>query len=38
MMAKSPADRFDRPDELRDELSRVLTEHGTGQSRFVRAP
>lgn len=37
MMAKSPADRFDRPDELRDELSRVLTEHGTGQSRFVRA-
>ena len=28
MMAKDPADRFDRPDELREELTRVLTETG----------
>jgi eukaryotic-like serine/threonine-protein kinase len=28
MMAKDPADRFDRPDELREELTRVLSESG----------
>jgi serine/threonine protein kinase len=36
MMAKSPVDRFDRPDELREELSRVLAEQGTGQSKAGR--
>jgi hypothetical protein len=35
-MAKSPADRFDRPDELRDELGRALAECGGGSSKFVR--
>ena len=36
LMAKSPADRFDRPDELRDELTRALSENGSGHSKFVR--
>lgn len=36
LMAKSPADRFTQPDELRDELTRILGEHGSGPSRFVR--
>lgn len=34
MMAKSPADRYDRPDELREELTRALSENGAGHSRF----
>jgi serine/threonine protein kinase len=37
MLAKSPADRFDRPDELRDELTRALTENGAGHSKHIRA-
>ncbi len=36
MMAKSPADRFDKPDELREELTRALSEDSTGNSKFVR--
>src|SRR5947209_695925 len=36
LMAKSPADRFDRPDELREELTRALAEAGSGQSRVTR--
>jgi serine/threonine-protein kinase len=31
MMAKAPSDRFERPDELRDELTRVLSECGTNR-------
>jgi hypothetical protein len=30
LMAKNPADRFDRPDDLREELTRVLAESGAG--------
>src|SRR4051794_29781220 len=37
LMAKSPADRFDRPDELRDELTRVLSECGSGSLKAGRA-
>ena len=36
MMAKSPADRFDKPDELLDELTRVMAECSTGNSRRLR--
>jgi serine/threonine-protein kinase len=36
LMAKTPADRFDRPDELREELSRALFESGGGPSKFVK--
>jgi eukaryotic-like serine/threonine-protein kinase len=36
LMAKSPADRFERPDELREELTRALAESGAGPSKFVR--
>jgi serine/threonine protein kinase len=36
LMAKNPADRFDRPDDLRDELTRALSENGAGHSKFVR--
>jgi serine/threonine protein kinase len=36
LMAKSPADRFERPDELREELTRALAETGAGPSKFVR--
>jgi eukaryotic-like serine/threonine-protein kinase len=37
LMAKSPADRFNRPEDLREELIRVLAEHGPTSSRFLRA-
>jgi hypothetical protein len=36
MMAKSPADRFEKPDELRDELTRVLGECSSGQFKAMR--
>jgi eukaryotic-like serine/threonine-protein kinase len=36
LMAKSPADRFDKVDELRDELTRSLSENSSGQSKFIR--
>jgi serine/threonine protein kinase len=36
MMAKSPGDRFEMPDDLRDELTRVHAEATSGHSRFVR--
>jgi hypothetical protein len=36
MMAKSPADRFDRPDDLRDELLRALAENSSAYSRLIR--
>jgi serine/threonine protein kinase len=36
MMAKSPADRYDRPDDLREELSRALAENSASHSRLVR--
>lgn len=36
MMAKSPADRFDKPDDLREELTRVLGECTSGQFRPFR--
>jgi eukaryotic-like serine/threonine-protein kinase len=36
MMAKAPADRFDRPEELRAELTRVLTETSGGNSKAIR--
>jgi eukaryotic-like serine/threonine-protein kinase len=36
MMAKSPGDRFDKTEDLRDELTRVLTENSSGHSRFMR--
>jgi eukaryotic-like serine/threonine-protein kinase len=35
MMAKDPADRFDRPDELREELGRALAE--TRHGRVIRS-
>jgi serine/threonine protein kinase len=35
LMAKSPTDRFERPDDLRDELTRTLSEL-TGGSRLIR--
>jgi serine/threonine protein kinase len=34
MMAKAPNDRFERPDDLRAELTRVLSECGAGQGTF----
>jgi serine/threonine protein kinase len=37
MMAKVPADRFDRPDDLREELSRALAETSGGQSKAPRS-
>jgi serine/threonine-protein kinase len=37
LMAKSPADRFDRPDDLREELSRALAETGGGHAKLARA-
>ncbi|HEX3146911.1 MAG TPA: serine/threonine-protein kinase [Gemmataceae bacterium] len=36
LMAKNPADRFERPDELREELTRSLAECTSSQSKFVR--
>jgi eukaryotic-like serine/threonine-protein kinase len=36
MMAKAPADRFDRPDELREELTRALAETSGGYSKAIR--
>jgi serine/threonine protein kinase len=36
MMAKSPGDRFQRPDNLREELTRVLSECTGSGSRFMR--
>lgn len=36
LMAKNPADRYGRPDELREELSRALAECGTGGSKLFR--
>jgi serine/threonine protein kinase len=36
MLAKSPADRFDKPEELREELSRALAENSCAYSRHVR--
>ena len=36
LMAKSPADRFDKVDDLRDELTRALSENSSGQSKFLR--
>lgn len=36
MMAKDPADRFDKPEELRDELTRALSEDPSGNSKFMR--
>ena len=36
LMAKNPADRFDRPDDLRDELGRALAENGSGNSKLIR--
>jgi eukaryotic-like serine/threonine-protein kinase len=38
MMAKDPGDRFDRPDELREELSRTLAETTTRPGRALRPP
>jgi serine/threonine protein kinase len=37
LMAKSPAHRFDRPDQLREELMRVLSECGSGSLKAGRA-
>jgi serine/threonine protein kinase len=37
MMAKDPSDRFDRPDELREELGRVLCETTGGHSKSLRS-
>ena len=37
MMAKSPADRFVKPDDLLDELTRVLGECTSGQFRTARS-
>lgn len=36
LMAKSPTDRYDKVDELRDELTRCLSENSSGQSKFIR--
>lgn len=36
MMAKSPSDRFDRPDELREEFARVQGECAGGNSKIIR--
>ena len=36
LMAKSPADRFQKPDDLRDELTRTLSEQGSASSRLNR--
>jgi serine/threonine protein kinase len=36
MMAKSPTDRFERPDELRDEMSLALAENSSAHSRLIR--
>lgn len=36
MLAKAPADRYDRPEELRDELTKALSEDATGNSKFIR--
>jgi serine/threonine protein kinase len=36
LMAKSPTDRYDRPDELREELTRALAECGGGNSKAVK--
>jgi hypothetical protein len=38
MMAKDPADRFDRPDELREELTRALAETTGRAGRLTRSP
>ena len=37
LMAKSPADRFARPDDLREELTRVLAESVGGASKFTKS-
>lgn len=36
MMAKSPGDRFDRPDELREELTQAMKECTSGHSKLTR--
>jgi serine/threonine-protein kinase len=37
MLAKDPADRFEKPDDLRDELTRVLAETSSGQFKAMRS-
>ncbi len=37
MMAKDPADRYLDPEDLRDELTRAMTENAAGNSKFIRA-
>lgn len=37
LMAKAPGDRFDRPDELRDELLKALSENSSGSFKAVRS-
>ena len=36
MMAKSPDERCSKPDELREEFTRVLSEDSSGNSKFIR--
>ncbi|WP_020468601.1 serine/threonine protein kinase [Zavarzinella formosa] len=36
MMAKNPNDRYQDPDELRDDLTRALSEDSGGNSKFIR--
>ena len=35
MMAKNPSDRFEKPDELHDELTRTLSDATAGNSRYI---